>query len=1022
MKIKISYTVAENCRASADLMAPDGTFIKNLWNFKQLYANRTYTETIDDRDNLPAGDYKLRLTTNNIRSYWENVIGNNSQKISGPNKFYNMEQANDMDSGTNHYYYTCRYNESKTSCFRIPKNNIRISEPVFDTRGMAACAVCVKNGVVYWAGVDAYKKMTWADEFANRFIDEGQPLKQSCEGFPDITEEKVRRCVHILIDANDLFAGYRLPDYTKQKFVDWFNQYVFRADWSFTLSGLWATRETDNSEVQFVFGREYTPYIGRTYPSMIGLYEGEQAEVTGLAVSDDFIYVAYGGQEDVWYWNSRDLIVVLSMDGKEVNRVTVPQPGRMIVVGDYLFYGSGTKVHRANLDRIGGIESTKEIEVSGFTVRDISYYEKTDTLSIITTDGIVRYYDKEFNLKKERGNKEMYWEKPQVYKDKFYWEDTRQTYQAFICTDHNNGLQLIGDGGNQRIQVFDNSFVYRATICWMSTNYSVNVINDDPTRIFCYFLEYNRDYTNPKALKWNLVNNWGCYAVNEWQYCDMPFVLNGKTYAKQQSFSYNKVRLIELNPEVGLVPLNEIATGSTAKSRVQIYPDGCVYYDDYKLNYYLKVRKQNLLRVKEDGFFEWDAPEVVVITGVPPVGSTWNNMSRRIFETIEDRYYVFNAHRTELGNHLTSVDIPTGEFIDNGFPSDHKEYYGDYMDDVFPVGNGVIYPGGQYVVCGEFIICNVHGEFWGAGQTNKWHLFDKNLVALHTYGIDVKTIRKQGIQHPAPKMAGNSFSGNLVKMGEYYYLYHCDEGHHGGVHAVRFEGMDTVKRFEFPALVYDVAPNPYYVYPLEYLPRNGELKDGDAGWHMYPVEGYSISSNDLFRVKAGSKFLSKTEPSDISVYFKGAKKAAFAWYDVDPVTATKWALSGYINFEDNSHTRTERAPTEIAKFQIIDDMANELFRVYTSFHYASKTLTLYFNEQVVFSLPMADAEKILDYYRALNVWCLNGIITARYHNYPTITLGRVETKPAHLRIAMISTGTGVANNFISLRTLKFSRK
>jgi len=71
---------------------------------------------------------------------------------------------------------------------------------------------------------------------------------------------------------------------------------------------------------------------------------------------------------------------------------------------------------------------------------------------------------------------------------------------------------------------------------------------------------------------------------------------------------------------------------------------------------------------------------------------------------------------------------------------------------------------------------------------------------------------------------------------------------------------------------------------------------------------------------------------------------------------------------------------------------------------------------------MADAEKILDYYRALNVWCLNGIITARYHNYPTITLGRVETKPAHLRIAMISTGTGVANNFISLRTLKFSRK
>src|SRR6188768_124572 len=122
MKIKLVYTVPQNCIGSADLMSPDGVFIRNLWNHKALYATRTYTEFIDDIDNLPAGNnYKLRLTTNNIRSFWEVVIGNNSSKNNGPTKFYNMEQAKDMACGTNYYYYCTAYNEGKTSCFRIPR-------------------------------------------------------------------------------------------------------------------------------------------------------------------------------------------------------------------------------------------------------------------------------------------------------------------------------------------------------------------------------------------------------------------------------------------------------------------------------------------------------------------------------------------------------------------------------------------------------------------------------------------------------------------------------------------------------------------------------------------------------------------------------------------------------------------------------------------------------------------------------------------------------------------------------------
>jgi len=1024
MKIKLVYTVPQNCIGSADLMSPDGVFIRNLWNHKSLYSTRTYTEFIDDIDNLPAGNnYKLRLTTNNIRSYWEVVIGNNSAKNNGPTKFYNMEQAKDMSCGINYYYYCTAYNEGKTSCFRIPRNNRRISEPVFPERGMNCHAVAVKNGIVYWAGVDPGKTKSYAEEFADRWITEKQPVAEAAKGFPSFTEERVRKCNLTYCDAAGYFTGYRKPTTTKQDFIEWMDTYVIRSDWCKVLSGIWATNEADNTEVEFPFGREYKTSIGRNYKSMIGLYEGDLADITGIAVSDNHIYIAYGGAYNIWYWNSRNLIVVLNLEGREVNRVTVDKPGKMVIVDDFLFYCSGSNICRARIDNLGNIETDKTLNVnSNFTVFGVDYYKPTDSIAVAATDGIIHYYDKEFNFRKECGNKEMYWEKPNVYNDKFYWEDNRQTYECFICIDPYNGLQLIGDGGNQRIQVFDRNFTYKETICWLSTNYNVNVIDSDPSRIFCSYLEFNRDYTEPKKLIWRLAMNWGCYADNEFIYVDMPFVLNGKTYAKQQAISYNQIRLIELNPEVGLVPLNVVnASSVTHKSNMMIYPDGCIYRQETKPGYYIRISKQSLINVKDNGFFEWASPVVILNTETPPPESTQNNMSRRVYETYKDTFYQYNAHRQETGFHLTAIDIPSGNFIGNAFPSTHAGYMGEYINDTFDIGNGVIYPGGIYVVKDGFIICNYHGEFWGAGQANKWHLFDENMVALHTYGTESKTIRKQGLPHPAQKMAGNSMSGNLVKAGDYYYLYHCDEGHHGGVHSVRFEGMDTVKRQEFPVTVYEHTSTPNTILPLILLPKYGQLKHGDAGWNMHPEEGYRISDTDNFSVKAGHKFLSKIEPSDLSVSFRGPVKSAFAWYNIDPVTAAKWSFSGMINFEGNYHSRNNGQSLKAA-LQILDSNRNVLFEVWTAIDYSTKVVTLYINDTIVFSLAEPTAEKILDYYRNISVWCNDYNITAKYHNYPVVTIGRTETKPAEIRIMMYNTGTVTSNQYISVIRLKFNRR
>jgi len=1024
MNIKITYSISENARASADLLYPDGTFIRNLWNHKQLYANRIYTEYINDINELPAGDnYKLRLTTNNIRSYWEGVIGNTAAKLTGPTTFFNMMQAQDMDSGIDSYFYVTDYNENKTSCFRMLKSNRRAAEAIFPTRGMNALHVCVKNGVVYWAGIDQYKVKSYSEEFAERWIDQKMPVSEAAKGYPDFTEERVRKGTLTYCDEDGYFLSYRKPETTKQDYIKWFETYVIRDKWCNTLSAVWATNENDNIEKEFLHGQKYKPYLGMEYKSTIGLYEGDLADITGLAVSDDCIYIAYGGLTKTWYWNSRNVIVVLNLQGKEINKIEVDKPGKMIVVDNYLFYCSGLNICRAKIDAEGNIVTDIVCHVNaGFTVLDVSYYAPTNTIAVAATDGKIYYYNIELILLRKLGNEEMYWDKPEVRNDKFYWEDLRQCYECFICTEQASGIQLIGDGGNQRIQIFDRRSTYIETISWLSTSYQVGVIDSQPNRIFCEYLEFNREYSAQPSWKWRLSMNWGCYAENEWIYLDMPFVLNGKTYARQQSISYNKIRLVELSPEVGIIIVNEVSIPSNFnKNNVLIYPDGCIYRQETKPGYYIRVSRQNLLGINEDGTFNWAAPVVIVNSVTPPPESTENNMSRRVFETIGDTLYQYNAHRVETENHLTAINMTDGTFIANGFPSTHTGYFGDYIDDKFDIGNGVRYPGGIFIAKDNFIICNYHGEFWAAGQVNKWHLFDSNLVALHTYGIDYKTIKKQGMEWPVAMMAGNSFTGNLVKSGDYYYLYHCDEGHHSGIHSVRFEGMDTVKKIEFPVTVYDQSVNSNTVYLLEGLPKYGDLKSGDAGWTMHPEEGYNASSTDHYLVRAGRKFISDIEPSDLQLNFRVPNRTATVSYPLDPVSSDKWQLSGYLSFEDNYHSRDNGAKSG-CKLQLLDANDKVLFEIYPTLDYYAKIVTLYINERIVFQLPEFDAEKILDYFKSISVWAKDSILYTRYHTYPDIVLGRIDTKPTQIRLLAYNFTDRTNDQNISVRSLKFNRR
>jgi len=1013
MKIKATYSVPENCVSSGDLHNADGTFIRNLWNFEPLVANQVYKKDIDDRNALPAGsNYKVKVTTNKIKSVCEGIIGNTSSAKTGPTKFNSMEQAKDLDVGINDYFYCTGYNEVKSSCHRIPKSNIQSTIPVFAQEGINAMHVCVNNGIVYWAGVDPWKFKSYATEFTERFIDKKLTIKEACKDFPSFTESKVRVGGYVTLDSAGRFLAYKKPELTRAGFTTWFNTYVVNDAWFKTFSGIWGTKESDNSEVTFLNGLPYQARNGRKYKSMIQ-YSGPNADVTGLAVSNDCIYLAFGGID--WGFNSANLIRVYNKEGLLLNEFAAEAPRKMIVVGDCLFYCSKNGLIKAVIDAAGTITPVVEWRFPNpWTTLDVSYSKVTDLVSLASSDGSIRYFDKDLVEKLVKGSALQYWDNPAITNDKFYWEDNKKQYECFICTDE-NGQQFIGDGGNQRIQVYDKEFVYKTTISWLSTLYHVGSLGN---RIFAGYLEFERDMAST-TLKWKLKRNWSYYVDgnfdDKYVMLEMPFDLNGKTYAKMESLVAAQIMLVELDPAFGLRSLNKVNT--SAKERTFIYPDGCIYKDESAAN--IKITKQKYVGTNTDGTFKWYNPVVVVNSDPKTANETQNHSSKRIFETYGEKLFVYNATKEEREFHLTSVNMTTGKFIRNGFPSTHLAYQGDYRNDLFAIGDGVIYAGGQYVVVDGFIWCNYHGENWAAGQVNKWHIFDENLVALHTYGQDGKTIRKQAIVNPAAMMAGNSFSGNVSKIGNYYYLYHNDEGQHGGVHAVRFENV-AVKRYDFAAQVYQPAIYPDTVYPLELLPRTGNLTSGVAGWTMEPAAGYS-NTNDIFIVSAGKRHYPLIGSSDLYVYFRSPAKRCVVSYPLNPATALKWNLHGLVNFEGNTHTR-DLGKTSSCRLQIVDAADKVIAEFWPSINYTTKIVTLYINNVAVWIKPEVEAEKILDYFQTIDVWCLNGILTAKYGNSSIITLGPTTLKPAKFRVLIYNTTTTTFHQQVSLIDLKFNKR
>lgn len=113
---------------------------------------------------------------------------------------------------------------------------------------------------------------------------------------------------------------------------------------------------------------------------------------------------------------------------------------------------------------------------------------------------------------------------------------------------------------------------------------------------------------------------------------------------------------------------------------------------------------------------------------------------------------------------------------------------------------GIQYAGNRLMVLGSDVMFGFHGEFWKGSEANQFLHFNnglfigqfgtpnRNYDILCGTGSGSQALVEMGV----PGKAGNALSPSLTEHGGVLYLYHNDEGNHGGVHRWHVEGKGTI--------------------------------------------------------------------------------------------------------------------------------------------------------------------------------------------------------------------------------------
>lgn len=956
-----NFTLNTSVNTSAGVYNASGNLIRTLWNGVRYTAGTykaVWSGIMDEGTLAPPGTYQVKVLTNNVQYTWEGVIGNTSASLT--DNVFKSYGGNTCFAfvGTKGFYGQFFYEGGTNSRYF---NTTDIGRSYDISVGVHAITIdCATDGTnVYWA---------CADQYQNNGTDGNQ------------------------------------------------SNYIF------------ASKVSDNTAVSFT--NETTHNSGReneSYSHFIGWFSDRAAGgayFTGIAVNNNFIFATKQA--------TNQLLVFDKTSGSVVQTLTYTSPGKLAAGGNnelWLISNGSLKKYSVNA-------STGALSDAGITLTAANpacVRISPDNSTVLITDAGTHQVKAFSNstgsllwILGQQGGYDV--NGPAVTTDKFMFNHA--DYASPAIAYQPDGSFWVNDMGNDRTLHFNSNRSYKEQIAYMPSSRSTNADPNTPTRIFGDELEFGRDYSRPLDNgtngSWKLVKNWkvGTTLDAFRRFTQVVTLSNGHTYASGDNNLYDLTT-------TGAVLLSSNFLGTNCK----IEADGSLYTRYNNNNQGASIGKQPLMSFDNNNMPQWGASATVVttpdLTPTSPYAFLNNtrgastNTNRYFFFSPESNSslpYILNGAYTGIGYHLGAIKVGGNTWEWQASKSTFSrfesgsDYHGDYpRNGDFDIGNndwGAQHSENcQALINGSNVFWNVNGEFWKAnspgGEVNIWNHFNEDGLLIGNFG-------KTGLEAALTGntgYAGNAFSTALVKVGSDFYIYHCDESQHGGVHSWHVSGLNTIAEQTIPIIVSaTVVPINDASSLMVGLPYKSTTFIGGSGWTITGTTGSAISTN-----------INTYQKDDPSIYIHGTGTQIVKRSLNNTSQLNTWLLTGSLSFVGTEPT------IGIDNYNYLEliDVTGKVICRYFEF---ADTRNAYNRQLIINNIGFFQGSngstEFLKNYNNISFSYTNGRLVFTLGNFQPVTIGAVidpgadMSKPAFLRVSQSSQGT--QNHAIDLCELKFT--
>lgn len=404
---------------------------------------------------------------------------------------------------------------------------------------------------------------------------------------------------------------------------------------------------------------------------------------------------------------------------------------------------------------------------------------------------------------------------PTVTTTRYQWRGGR----APIGID-STGQIYVADGDTNRLLVFNASWAYQKQLMWLPQTYFSSVDENDPTRVFGAFLEYQVDYSvplqpgDPTAAGgngcWRLVKNWAAGLTSRWTdyassgkfssgFAQVATLSNSRTYALAHDFDANPdtQAIVELTSS----GIRDTGT-SIAAYHESWYKDGSVLKESISGGTQT-FQKKTLTGFDGSGNPQWTAYASLASwptdqeTPIISEGMSSSKGGYRSPQTDSGNYGIYNTTTASSpgsqGANLTGMHV--GIFASGG--TSFLAQGSPCVTQTFPFADdgsyqlGSLYAGSGLAGWGRILSAAYIGEFWELSEANQYLVFDQTGLALGQHGTTGTTSVPVGTS--VPGSGGNAQNPIIAANGNYIYLFVTNEANNGGVCRWHYTGAESIR-------------------------------------------------------------------------------------------------------------------------------------------------------------------------------------------------------------------------------------